>query len=63
MQIGKEAGLTYIYPGNLPGGEYENTICPKCGAIVIERAGFHSKNRGLEGIKCAKCGVQLNFLI
>ncbi len=41
-EIGVEAGLHYVYAGNLPGevGEYENTYCPDCRQLLIERLGF-----------------------
>jgi pyruvate formate lyase activating enzyme len=41
-QIGKEAGLRYVYSGNRPGevGTTENTYCPSCDDLLIERVGF-----------------------
>ncbi|MBI5386922.1 MAG: AmmeMemoRadiSam system radical SAM enzyme [Verrucomicrobia bacterium] len=41
-ELGREAGLRFVYAGNLPGrvGEWENTRCPHCGETVIERYGF-----------------------
>ncbi len=41
-EIGLEAGLRYVYAGNLPGevGEYENTYCPHCRQVLIERFGY-----------------------
>jgi pyruvate formate lyase activating enzyme len=41
-EIGKKAGLRYIYTGNLPGatGDRENTRCPDCGELLVERSGF-----------------------
>lgn len=41
-EIGLEAGLNYVYAGNLPGsvGEYEHTICPSCRTRLIERYGY-----------------------
>src|ERR671918_1658552 len=41
-EIGKRAGLRYIYPGNIPGGlgDKEGTHCPNCQALVIGRIGF-----------------------
>ena len=41
-EIGKEAGLHYVYAGNLPGriDPYEDTICPQCGTHLIERLGY-----------------------
>ena len=55
--IGREAGLHFVYPGNLPGrvGAREHTICPQCDALLIERYGFLVKrNRMLEG-HCPDC--------
>jgi len=42
VEIGKGSGLRYIYAGNLPGraGECENTRCPKCSELLVERRGF-----------------------
>jgi pyruvate formate lyase activating enzyme len=41
-EIGREAGLRYIYAGNLPGrvGRWENTYCPSCDELLIERHGY-----------------------
>jgi pyruvate formate lyase activating enzyme len=41
-EIGREAGLRYIYAGNLPGrvGRWENTYCPNCDALLVERYGY-----------------------
>jgi pyruvate formate lyase activating enzyme len=40
--IGKEAGLRFVYAGNLPGrvGDLENTYCPGCAALLVERYGY-----------------------
>ncbi len=57
-QAGKEAGLHFIYPGNLPGGvgDRENTFCPNCEAVLIRRRGFYViENRMVAG-NCPKCG-------
>ena len=59
LEIGKEAGLRYLYAGNLPAGDYENTRCHACGATVIERVGFSANTSGLDGTKCAACGEEL----
>lgn len=42
-RIGQEAGLRYVYAGNLPGrvGEFEHTFCPSCHARLVERLGYH----------------------
>lgn len=51
-QIGKEAGLHYVYQGNV--GQGENTDCPSCGKTVIQRSYFTTKNR-LKDNKCPYC--------
>ncbi|MEK6194860.1 MAG: AmmeMemoRadiSam system radical SAM enzyme, partial [Deltaproteobacteria bacterium] len=45
-EIGQEAGLNYVYAGNLPGrvGSLENTYCPSCQTLLIERTGYTLKN-------------------
>lgn len=39
-EIGREKGLEYVYVGNVPGHEYQNTHCPSCGELLIERDVF-----------------------
>lgn len=45
-EIGKNAGLRYVYAGNLPGrvGPHENTFCAECGELLIERYGYLIQN-------------------
>lgn len=62
LEMGKASGLKYLYAGNLPGGKYENTYCPRCGAPVIERSGFSSRTIGLSGNHCSNCGEALNVV-
>ncbi len=59
--IGKKAGLKYIYAGNIPGNSSENTYCPKCDELAIERIGFYIK-RFDQGGKCGKCGESLDII-
>ena len=63
VEMGRQAGLKYIYPGNLPAGELEHTSCPSCGERVVERSGFASRNVGLAGNRCRACGEELNFVV
>jgi pyruvate formate lyase activating enzyme len=57
-EIGREAGLRYVYAGNLPGqvGEYEDTFCPKCNFRLIRRYGYVIREYHItaEG-KCPNC--------
>ncbi len=59
-EIGREAGLRYIYAGNLPGrvGRWENTYCPSCDELLVERNGYLVKQMRLtsEG-KCPSCAT------
>ncbi|MGO9241425.1 MAG: AmmeMemoRadiSam system radical SAM enzyme [Bryobacteraceae bacterium] len=56
--IGRNAGLRYVYAGNLPGrvGELEDTRCPNCGAVLVERFGFDVlRNRISAAGACPRC--------
>jgi pyruvate formate lyase activating enzyme len=55
--IGKEAGLQFVYAGNLPGqvGNLENTYCPGCKNLLIERYGFRILKNRLQKGKCPDC--------
>jgi pyruvate formate lyase activating enzyme len=61
-EIGYEAGLHYVYAGNLPGrvNPYENTRCPGCGLTLIRRYGFQIlENRlGASG-RCPRCDATI----
>jgi pyruvate formate lyase activating enzyme len=60
-EIGKKAGLRFIYVGNIPGHKGENTVCYSCNRLVVERVGYQTKIIGLDGSKCRFCGAELNF--
>ncbi len=59
-QIGKDAGLKYVYSGNVPGDQGENTYCFKCGNLLIERYGFRIVSMNLKGNQCPKCTTELD---
>jgi len=57
-EIGRQSGLHYVYAGNLPGlvGDFENTRCPSCSDILVERRGYQvAANRVRDG-RCHSCG-------
>ena len=60
-QIGKKAGLKFVYLGNVPGHEYENTTCYSCGKLNVRRVGYDTQVVGLDDSKCKFCGSELNF--
>ncbi len=61
-EIGQEAGLKYVYAGNVSGkvGQYEDTLCPQCQTTLIERRGFsiHRYRLTAQGC-CPDCGEKL----
>jgi pyruvate formate lyase activating enzyme len=58
-QIGKEAGLEFVYLGNLPGHHYDNTYCPACGTLLIRRLGFEVVQNTLRASRCPACQQQI----
>ena len=61
IDIGKKSGLKFIYAGNIPGHDSENTYCYSCGKLIIQRHGYQTKALGLNGVKCGYCGAGLNI--
>lgn len=61
-EIGRAAGLRYVYAGNLPGrvGRWENTYCPSCDELLVERYGYLIKKMKVtpDG-KCPSCGESI----
>jgi pyruvate formate lyase activating enzyme len=55
-KISKKAGCEYVYVGNIVHNTYENTYCPKCNNLLIERVGYSTNIVGLKGPTCKKCG-------
>ena len=59
-KIAKEAGLNYAYLGNVPGHPLEDTICPDCHGIVIDRYGFDIVSWNLDPDNCCRfCGCAI----
>lgn len=58
--IGRESGLRYVYPGNMPGqvGDQEDTHCTGCGETLVSRFGYHIRDYRLtaEG-RCPSCAT------
>lgn len=54
--IAKKAGLRYPYIGNVPGHTAENTYCPKCGQVAIERYGYQIVKNNIAAGACSSCG-------
>lgn len=60
-EIGKTAGLKYVYVGNVHKTDKENTYCPNCGQLAIKRLGYNITRYDNNG-KCPKCGRSLNII-
>ena len=56
-RIGVDAGLQYVYIGNVPGADGESTACPECGRIVVERVGYQVQGYAVDAGRCAFCGA------
>jgi pyruvate formate lyase activating enzyme len=62
-RIGKEEGLNYVYAGNLPGHPYENTYCPLCHELLIERCGLDViQYRVRRDNKCPGCEAEIPII-
>jgi hypothetical protein len=61
-EIGRRAGLRFVYAGNLPGmvGDWENTRCPQCNELLIERLSFRIRSYRLTADgTCPKCATRI----
>lgn len=57
--IAKAAGLRYVYIGNLPSAKAENTYCPKCQHLLIEREGYYIIKNTVKNDHCDNCGEKI----
>ena len=57
--IADAEGLHYVYVGNVPGHPAENTYCPHCGKVLVERVGFTVKSMHITNGKCPYCGTPI----
>ena len=60
--IGKKAGLKYVYTGNILDNTRENTYCPNCGELAIKRVGFMTERFDKDG-RCRKCGENADLIL
>ncbi|MBC8446346.1 MAG: AmmeMemoRadiSam system radical SAM enzyme [Chloroflexi bacterium] len=57
--IGQAAGLDYVYVGNVLGHPGENTTCPQCGRLLVERFGLRVRRCDIVGGRCPDCGRRI----
>lgn len=58
LKAGRDAGLRYVYAGNIS-GESENTVCPACDEVLIERQGYRIMRNSVVSGQCSRCGAAL----
>jgi pyruvate formate lyase activating enzyme len=61
-KMGRAEGLKYVYSGNIPSSYYEDTYCPKCNQMMIDRE-LYSIMRFDKNGKCRNCGEDLNLIL
>ena len=59
-KIGLEAGLRYVYTGNVPGEQGEDTFCYQCGKVLIKRWGFQISKYHIKGGRCKYCDAPID---
>lgn len=59
-EIGLDSGLKYVYAGNVPHENYENTFCWNCGTLLIERYGFSIAQNNVEDSRCPECSSSID---
>lgn len=57
--IAVSEGVQYVYIGNVPGHRYENTYCPNCNRILIERYGLELVGSYFQNNRCPECGHKI----
>jgi len=58
--LAKKLGIKYVYLGNVPHGDYDNTYCPECGELLIERYIFNARIVSpLKDGRCPRCGAKI----
>jgi pyruvate formate lyase activating enzyme len=55
--------LSYVYVGNASIDGTENTYCPECSNLLVERTGYHTKIIGINKEKCSNCGRKVDFVL
>ncbi|MCW3807498.1 AmmeMemoRadiSam system radical SAM enzyme [Plebeiibacterium marinum] len=59
FDIAKQTGIKYVYLGNVRHTSAENTYCPACHQLLIERNGYATRVSGMIGSKCTKCSNEI----
>jgi pyruvate formate lyase activating enzyme len=54
-RVARAEGLRFVYLGNVPGHQGENTVCPECGEVLIRRVGFTVRANAIRNGRCPRC--------
>ncbi|NLB54784.1 MAG: AmmeMemoRadiSam system radical SAM enzyme [Lentisphaerae bacterium] len=54
--------LHYVYLGNIQSGEYQDTFCPECETLLVQRSNYRVKTTGIRNGKCSNCGRNADFV-
>jgi pyruvate formate lyase activating enzyme len=57
--MGREKGLRFVYIGNMPGSNRQQTLCPGCNAVLVDRAGFSASRPAISHGRCRECGAMI----
>jgi len=63
IDAARRAGLRYVYIGNVPGHNDENTYCHNCRELLIKRSGFGVEKVNLVNDRCPNCGLSTNVVV
>jgi pyruvate formate lyase activating enzyme len=63
VDIGRGAGIRYVYAGNILLPDAKDTACPACGAVVVLRDGLGRTECGLKDGGCPRCGTSLPIVM
>ncbi len=58
-EIALKEGIRFVYLGNVPGADSENTICPGCNALLVRRSGFIVMGNRICRWRCPECGTAI----
>jgi pyruvate formate lyase activating enzyme len=58
-RLGRQEGLEYVYIGNAPLHPYDNTYCPGCGFLLVERHGLRVTGNAVTGGRCPRCDREI----
>lgn len=59
QEMGHQAGLHYVYLGNVQGDGAMDTRCPQCGHLLVQRSNFGTKRNSIERGRCPQCGMEI----